>query len=392
MLKGETIICFSSKDWVSYSRTSKEYLMEILSRDNHVLYIETTGSRNAQVSRRDFSRIWKRLVKGLRGPQKPEGLSKDQDLMVYSPLVIPKIDNPGILKFNNFLLRFVLKSWIRQKKGSKPILWYYLPTAVDLIGSLDEKGVIYHSVDEWSTYPGFRGAVFQERDEKLYRKADIVFATNRLLLEKKKSFNSNIHFMPHGVNIEDFEKSDDQSVEAEKLAGIAHPILAMIGGISGWTDWGLLAQLAQNHPEWSIVLMGDVGQDADVSKVKGATNIHFLGKVPYQELQCYYREIDVCIVSFLLTEHIKYCCPTRFMEHLANGKPVVSTDFPAAHEYGAELVSVAKDAKEFESHIQRALKENSPDKVEKRKAWAKANTWKSRAEKMSGLISRELSS
>ena len=130
---------------------------------------------------------------------------------------------------------------------------------------------------------------------------------------------------------------------------------------------------------------------ADLARVRGIKNIHLLGKKNYSELPNYYRAVDVCIVAFQRTEHIRYSCPTRFYEHLAAGKPVVSTDFPAAREFPEDMVRIAKDKEEFEQLVSESLKPGQDAFVERRKKLARENSWDGRAEKISQMIEAGIS-
>ena len=100
--------------------------------------------------------------------------------------------------------------------------------------------------------------------------------------------------------------------------------------------------------------------------------------------------MDVCVVSFNLDEHVRYCTPTRFYEHLAVGKPIVSTDFPTAREFPKEFVKIAKTKEEFVELIKKSMDEDNETKVSKRKKLAEVNTWVHRAEYISDIIERQL--
>lgn len=385
MLSGESIICFSSTEWIGRNKTSKRYLMEIFSRTNKVLFVETIGSRSPGLNKMHFSMIFKRLSKCFRGAVKPQDLASDQNLWVYSPVVIPFHHIGWVRKMNQWILTFALRSLMRQLGMKNPILWFYLPTASLVIGHLSEKKVVYHAVDEWSTYPGFRGGAYQDMDDQLFRKSNIVFASNRKLLELKKKVNSNIHYVPHGVNFEDYQVKGAQRMPAD-LDNKKHPIIAMIGAVSSWIDWEPILLLARKHPDWSILMIGPIGYDAELNPIKDISNIYLLGAKNYIDLPAYYQSIEVCIVSFRLTEHIRYCCPTRLYEHLANGKPIVSSDFPAAHEFPEDLVKVAKTPEDFDRLVREALRETGNDWVDRRKKLAQGNTWTNRAELMTQLM------
>jgi len=386
MIENQNIICFSSVDWTSY-KTSKIYLMEEMSRRNRVLYIETIGSKTPGFHKSHLHRITRRLSRWLKGPRRPEDMTSGHDIFVYSPLIIPIYNNRFIRKVNFYILRWMLQRLIKRLRLEKPILWFYLPTAADLIGQLSEKFCLYHCVDDWLTYPGYRNSNFEDLEKKLLENSNAVFISNRLLFEKKKTLNNNIYYLPHAVEFEHYQRkfSSDEPLPAD-VAKLRRPIIGMVGEIAGWVDWAFLKYAAQTNPQWSIVMIGPVGYDADMKEIRDISNVYLLGYKEYAELPNYYRAIDVCVVSFKLDEHIKYCTPTRLYEHLAAGKPVVSTDFPAAREFPKELVRVAGTKEKFAELIKRSMDEDSEILIEKRKKLAAANNWEHRAEYISSII------
>ena len=122
--------------------------------------------------------------------------------------------------------------------------------------------------------------------------------------------------------------------------------------------------------------------------MKNIRNVHFLGRKKYDELPAYYQAIDVFIIPFMLTDHIKYCNPTRLYEYLSNGKPVVSADFSSAREIPGNLIKIARTKEEWIKLIEQSLKEDRPELIGQRKQLACQNTWEHRVEQMSELIKK----
>lgn len=392
MIENQNIICFSSVDWTTY-KTSKIYLMKIVSKRNRVLYVETIGSKTPGFYKSHLFRIVRRLFRWLKGPTKPRDVKPDEDILIYSPLIIPIHNSKFVRGINSYILRWTFRKLIKKLNFKVPILWFYLPTASGLIGQLGEKFCLYHCVDNWLTYPGYRNDNFIDLENKLFKNANAVFISSRLLFEEKKALNKNTYFLPHGVESEHYQKvfSPDAPLPAD-VANLKRPVIAMIGEIAGWVNWDFLRYAAKTNPDWSIAMIGPIGYDADISKIKNISNIYLLGYKEYSELPNYYRAVDVCVVSFNLDEHIKYCTPTRFYEHLAAGKPIVSTDFPTAREFPSELVKIAKTKEEFVEQIKKSMAEDNEALAEKRKELAKNNTWIDRAEYISDIIGRYLHS
>lgn len=390
MIENQNIICFSSVDWTSY-KTSKIYLMRIMSLKNRVLYVETIGSKTPVISKSHLYRIIRRIFRWLKGPTRPADVPIKNDILIYSPLIIPIHNSKIIRKLNFHILRWTFRRLIKKLNLSKPILWFYLPTAAEFIGQLSEKFCLYHCVDNWMTYPGYRDKNFKELELKLFKNSDAVFISNRLLFEEKKTLNKNTFYLPHAVEYEHYQRtfSPDEPLSTD-VRKLNRPIIAMIGEVAGWVNWDFLKYAAQTNPKWSIVMIGPIGYDADISGTRDVRNIYLLGYKEYSELPNYYRAVDVCVVSFNLEEHIRYCTPTRFYEHLAAGKPIVSTDFPAAREFPDEFVKIAKSKEEFVELIKKSLDENSETLEKKRKELARTNSWIHRAEYISDIIEEQL--
>ncbi|KPK38562.1 MAG: hypothetical protein AMJ78_09800 [Omnitrophica WOR_2 bacterium SM23_29] len=390
MIENQNIICFSSVDWTSY-KTSKIYLMRIMSLKNRVLYVETLGSKTPVISKSHLYRIMRRVFRWLKGPTRPSDVPTESDILIYSPIIIPLHNSKIIRKLNFYILRWTFRRLIKKLNFKKPILWFYLPTAADLIGQLGEKFCLYHCVDDWLTYPGYRNSNFENLDNKLFKNSGAVFISNRLLFEEKKALNKNTYYLPHAVEFEHYQKifSPADPLPAD-VAKLSRPIIAMVGEVAGWVNWDFLKYAAGVNPNWSIVMIGPIGYDATISEIKDIRNIYLLGYKEYSELPNYYRAGDVCVISFVLNEHVTYCTPTRFYEHLAAGKPVVSTDFPTAREFSEEFVKVAKTKEEFVELIKKSMGEDNEGLKKKRKELAKANSWVHRAEYISEIIEKNL--
>ena len=107
-------------------------------------------------------------------------------------------------------------------------------------------------------------------------------------------------------------------------AAIPRPRLGYFGVIDERIDLGLLERLASARPEWQIVMVGPVVK-IDPDSLPRRPNIHWLGQKSYDELPSYLAGWDVAIMPFALNESTRFISPTKTLEYLAAGKPVVST-------------------------------------------------------------------
>jgi glycosyltransferase involved in cell wall biosynthesis len=176
--------------------------------------------------------------------------------------------------------------------------------------------------------------------------------------------------------------------------------LGYSGALNEKLDYALLAAIARARPEWQIVLIGQrdlASQPHKADVLDGLTNVHWLGRLPVEQLPAAIAQMDVCLLPYERDERTANIDPLKLYEYLACGRPVVSTDVAAAHCFGdppvspdPSLVRVARDADEFIAQITAALAEDDPDAVARRKAVAAANTWEQRVAKIEELLEAAL--
>ncbi|MEI8218605.1 MAG: glycosyltransferase [Elusimicrobiota bacterium] len=387
MIERQHIICFGFAEWDNPYKTNQHHLMLRFSAFNSVLFIESLGLRQPSLQKKDVRRMAARIVKWLRGVRKVS-----ETLYVFSPLVIPLHKYASVRKFNRCFLRWQLSRVVKSLKFSRPIVWSYVPNAVEYLGLFDQKLSVYHCVDELSANPRIPRIV-GAMEQELLKKADIVFTTAKNLYESKKQFNARTYYMP---NVADFDHFNRGFSELELPSDMRRkPVtLGFIGAISGYKlDFDLLALLASKHPAWMIKLIGVTGEGekaTDLTLLRKYSNIHLLGGKPYRELPEFLRGFDVCLLPNILNEYTKNMFPMKFFEYLAAGKAVVSTNLDALSKY-SDYCYLSRTREEFEQNILRAIREDAPPLQRKRIACAKLHTWEKRIEEMSTVIEGVLS-
>ena len=388
LVSSKDIILLSTGDWDNPFWTNKQHVAVELSRMGYrVLYIDSLGLRRPSASARDIKRIFRRLLKALSAPRKVKS-----SLWVWSPVVLPWHDIRFIRKLNRTMLKMGLKFWSFVLKFQKPWLWTYSPLTTEFFNLSDFSYRIYHCVDEIKAQPGMPVKLLEVSEKLLVKQADIVFTTSPKLTETRKVWNSNTYYFPNVADYDHFNSALSQcTVIPPDLDAIPHPRIGFVGAISGYKiNFSLIRQVAETHPDWSVVLIGEVGEGdpwTDGSLLMGLDNIHLLGPRSYNKLPSYLKGIDVALLPNNVNDYTDSMFPMKFAEYLSAGRPIVSVDLKALHEF-SHVVSTTKTPEEFVEAIEKVLSGNIPS-LEDRLEVAKEHTYKERTQRMLTLILRD---
>lgn len=379
------VLCISSIDWDFIWQGHQEIMSTLAAQGHRVLFIENTGVRPPQM--RDLPRVRQRLSNWWRSTK---GFKQVQNnLFVYSPLIVPLPYSRLARWANRSLLLRSLRRWMTATGFNRPITWTFLPTplARDLVTRLDSELTIYYCIDDLaSSSPEARRIASSE--EQLFREADLVFVTSEQLRQRAARFSSRVHLFPFGVSLEGFERvraSNDPL--PDDVASLRRPIVGYVGGLHQWVDCDLLCEVAQRMPEASIVLVGP--EQADMSALRKFSNVHLLGKKAHSDVPRYVKTFDVGLVPYRLSEYTANVYPTKLNEYLAMGTPVVATDLAEIRRFNADhgdIVSIAATPDAYVAAIRRALNPSSDAEREHRIAVARTNSWRARIGAMSELI------
>ena len=377
MLEGNDIICFAN-DWDG-DPLSKKHIALRLAQKNRVLWVNSTGNRNPTASVRDLRRAWKKLGQYLRGCR-----TVSENISVFSPLVIPFHGSRAARWLNRQLLTWSLRRVCRKLGFEKPITWSFVPSSADVAGSLGERLVIYHCVDEYSKFTGTNETAILGMERGLMQKADMVVVSSTRLYETKRQYNPNTFLVTHGVDVAHFSNACRKTVKAPAdCAGLNGPVVGFFGLIADWVDIEVFRYLAASRPEWSLLLIGEVQTDTAV--LRDLPNVHLLGRRSYESLPAYCKAIDVAILPFIVNELTVAANPLKLREYLAAGLPVVATPLPEILKL-KPLVRLARTPGEFLDQIDTMLKEGKRGPDPAVSVLMELESWDQKLEELSGLI------
>ncbi len=311
------LICLSHLRW-DFVYQRPQHLMSRFARDRRVFFVE-------EPVRDD-------------GPDRMEVRTTPQGVSVATPHLPHGVDGDAMDEAQRELLdRFLYERGIRDFA-----LWYYTPMALDFSRHLRPRLVVYDSMDELSLF-AFAPPALLERERELFRRTDLVFTGGSSLYEAKRGRHPNVHCFPSSIDADHFRSARGGKEDPEDQAAVPHPRLGFFGVIDERMDRELLAAVADLRPDWHFVMIGPVVKIGP-AELPERPNLHYLGLKPYVELPRYIAGWDVAIMPWARNESTRFISPTKTLEYLASGKPVISTPIAdVARTYGETgLVRIAE--------------------------------------------------
>ncbi|MEP7220607.1 MAG: glycosyltransferase family 1 protein [Bacteroidota bacterium] len=356
------LICLSHLRW-DFVYQRPQHLLTRCAQKRRVFFVEEPifgdGPVSVDVSRRDCG-VW------IVVPHLPHGMEHEQ-----------------IETAQQGLLDVVME----QYKIRDYVAWYYTPMALGFTSHLKPAATIYDCMDELSAFHGAPPAL-RNREQELFRRADLVFTGGHSLYEAKKDQHKSVHAFPSSIDMGHFAQARQWQDDPADQADIPHPRVGFFGVIDERMDIDLLAGIADARPDWHLVMIGPVVK-IDPATLPQRENIHFIGGKHYSELPGYLAGWDLAMLPFARNESTRYISPTKTPEYLAAGKPVVSTSIrDVINPYATMgMVEIADTPEEFVNAAETAMANGQGVEWLRRiDTFLKDDSWDNTWERMNRLI------
>ncbi|WP_338563031.1 NAD(P)-binding protein [Erwinia sp. E_sp_B04_7] len=272
-----------------------------------------------------------------------------------------------------------------------PIVWFYTPMALPLLAVFTPSLVIYDCMDELAAFEHAPRQLLQ-RESALLTRADLVFTGGPSLYAAKVGRHSDVHCFTSSVDAIHFEQALDRANFHPLQQDIPHPRLGYFGVIDERMDLDLLAQIADAHPEWQLVMVGPVVK-IDPATLPQRDNIFYYGMQPYQALPQFLAGWDVCLMPFALNASTRFISPTKVLEYMAARIPVVSTAITDVEKPYAHVVAIGRDPQSFILACEKMLALSDPARAamqREMKAIVDATSWDATTLLMHTLMEKQL--
>ncbi|CAH0529969.1 glycosyltransferase family 1 protein [Vibrio hippocampi] len=315
--------------------TSTQHLINCLAQTRKVLWVNSIGLRQPKFNLRD----WQRAANKLLGRSKAQQFNQTpvaapENLHVVNVMTIPAPRSVITRRIAQHWLTRQLQPVVKALKLHRPILWTSLPTAVDMVNQLGDRGCVYYCGDDFASLAGVDGDTVTQYEAELVNKADLVLTASDALTAKFA--DANTVTLTHGVDCQHFSSP---AKRAPDLPSRGRPIAGFYGSLSQWLDYELLNKTILALPDWDFVFIG--AQEITPFPLVQTDNVHLLGPKPHHLLPQYSQHWQVSLLPFVLNQQILSCNPLKLKEYLATGTPVVSTPFPALKPYQQHIHTAA---------------------------------------------------
>lgn len=328
----------------------------------------------------------------------------DKNLFLYTPFVfindLLSLYSSFLISINHYLLTKQVNKKLTKLNFYSPnrVVWISDPRMLYYFGISSETVKIYECIDKFQAVVSGKKAKknIQKLEDIVSAMVDVVFCTSLELYQERKELNRNTYFLPNAADTGLLSKvQDPQTLVAKQLQKLHKPVIGYLGTINENTDIALMKYIAEEKPEWTIVMIGPernkkFSRSAFFSDFKRLANVKLIGWVNREELPNYCKAFDVCVIPYRTDSELnRYVDPNKVHEYIAMGKPVISTCIPGVLPY-KDIIMIADTPQDFIRCIERSLNEDSKDKILKRLKLSKEHSWEERARKTISIIKEYL--
>jgi glycosyltransferase involved in cell wall biosynthesis len=117
-----------------------------------------------------------------------------------------------------------------------------------------------------------------------------------------------------------------------------------------------------------------------------------MGGREYQQLPGYVKALDPCLMPFAINEATEFINPTKALEYMASGRPVISSAITDVVLQFSDVVSIAGSHEEFIAACEKAISHPDAGAIERGVKLARQNSWEAIVSRLEEHIADALES
>jgi glycosyltransferase involved in cell wall biosynthesis len=322
-------------DWLRKVVFEIHTLSELLSLRGHSVYAidyESMWERNTTF---DFGTLKTKEVEGIARAY------RDASVSLIRPGFV-KI--PGISRLSAACThRRVIRRIIREKAIDVVILYSVPTNGLQTLSAARKYGVpvIFRSIDILHELVPFSllAPVTRFVEKKVYTGADMVLTISPRLsgyVSDAGTPKERIRLLNLGVDTDMFRPAEDEPALRQQWGLGDGPVIVFIGTLfefSGLDNYiRQFPDILHKVPSARLLIVGDGPQRTYLEKIINELGLEksivITGFQPYEDMPRYINLAAVCINTFLMTDTTRDIFPTKIVQYLACGKPVLATPLP----------------------------------------------------------------
>lgn len=383
MIENQDFICFGLQPWDLDIAFTLKYTAIEISKKNRVLFLNPPMHRSDLIKKPDHPRVKNRKAV-LKGDE-PDLYQYNDNLWVFTPRTIiesinwipfPWIHDPlNYMNDRRFareakgaIERLGFKDYILFNDNSM-LIGFYLKEL------LQPRFSVYLLRDA-VTLVSYHAKHGKRLEPKLINKVDLMVANSNYFAEFGRKYNRHAYLVGQGCDVEMYNDKDGSIEVPEELKTIKQrPVIGYVGALTTIRlDIDILVHLAEQKPDWTLVLVGPEDDKFKESRLHQLDNVVFLGRKDPETLPGYIKGFDVAINPQVVNPITDVNYPLKIDEYLALGKATVATK-TTFMDYFKEYTYLASSKEEFVDKVAQALEEDTAQLREGRIDFASTHTW-----------------
>lgn len=362
-----SIVVFSDRRWDSVVRRPQQLFTRLAAAGDRVLYVEPP----AQTDDGPWAERWQPVpgVDVVR-PHLPGG----------SPSTGEGARTHGFRTADLPALTTLLEQPLGDIAHAPVVAWLETPTALPLLALVPDATVVYDCARDAGACTGASDALVDEllqAESALVSRADVILTANPALRAIHANAHDNVHCIPPAVDAAHFRPDAVERTHPAQRA-IPEPRIGWFGTIDEAVDLALVAAIADERPDWQLVMVGPIAVEA--SALPRRPNLHWLGPQGYADLPAFCTRWDVCLLPMRTdaTYAPTRTVPGALLEFMAAERPIVATGFAGLPKICRAVVRTGGTVSEIVAACEAAMREPAGDREARlahMRAIVSANGW-----------------
>ena len=301
-------------------------------------------------------------------------------------------------KVFRFYLRSQIQGWCRQLEqlsGEHPWVIAPEPHQYSWVSKVPSERLIYYNLDDYVLYRPERKEQILDQEQQLIERAILTLCLSQFQVRTLKTRYphqaSRIYHFPLGL-VESYLNLQPESLVEPMTVGY-------VGTLGDRLDWQFISQVIQACPDVTFVFVGGLSEQTMINQgnwqatrqtVLAFPNVRHIRKVPPDKVANYYWSFAIAWIPYLVHHPFNQAsCPTKIMDGIASGRPILSTSVPECCLY-PEWIKIFDSVEETISFIHQELSySNKPENYEKtlkQLKFASQNTWQTRTKLLENFL------